>query len=205
MFQAPFDKVVVTVETKYIRNMTSLLKMAAIQNNTSIDPADYVNIVGKVISVPFAITDKRENTGFTAKDILPGDTAIFSHSVIYDLVQLDPEAEPIFRNLVWYKGKEYFLADITHIYAVIRNDKIRMQNGYVMLVEMQQPSKIILNQTTKKSISAFRATVSQTQSGRDYWQGSEVYYHPNKIRLYQINSKPFGIVRDKDILGVKKS
>lgn len=204
-FQAPIDKVVVMVETKYIKNFTTIMKMAAIQNNTSIEPADYVNIVGKVISVPFRISNKREYVGFSAKNILPGDTAIFSHSVIYDFCQTDPEAEPIYRNLVWYKGKEYFVADITHIYAIIRDDKLMMQNGYVMLTNMGETPKIYLTQGQKRKVSAASATVSQAQGGKDYWQGSEVYYNPNKIRLYQINGKPFGIVRDRDILGVKKS
>lgn len=203
MFKAPLNKVVVTVETKYVRNFTSILKMAAIQNDTSIEPADYVNIVGKVVSVPKKISKKREYTGFTADDILPGDTVIFSHSVIYDFCQLDPEAEPIYRNLVWYKGVEFFVADITHIFAVIRDDKIRMQNGYVMLTDMQQPPKIILNAATKRRISAYEATVSQVQRGKDYVQGDTVFYNPNKLRLYQINGKPFGILKDADILGVK--
>ena len=55
MFKAPINRVVLTVDTKYVRNFTSILKMAAIQNNSSVDPSDYVNIMGKVISVPTAI------------------------------------------------------------------------------------------------------------------------------------------------------
>jgi len=205
MFKAPLDKVVVTVDTKYVRNFTSILKMAAIQNDTSIEPADYVNIMGTVVSAPKSISDKREYKGFSAWDILPGDKAIFSHMVIYDFAQLDPEAEPIYKNCVWYGGREFFVADITHIFATIRNDKIRMQNGYVMVTEMQTPPKIILDATTKRSITAYEATVSQVQKDKDYIQGDTVYYNPNKLQLYQINGKPFGILRERDILGVKKA
>lgn len=206
MFKAPLNKVVVKVDTKYVRNFTSILKMAAIQNDTSIEPADYVNIMGTVVSVPIKVShEKREYKGFSAKDILPGDKAIFSHMVIYDFSQLDPDAEPIYKNCVWYKGQEFFVADITHIFAVIRDDKVRMQNGYVMVVDMQTPPKIILNATTKRSISAYEATVSQVQKGKDYVQGDTVFYNPNKLQLYQINGKPFGVLRERDILGVKKS
>lgn len=205
MFKAPINRVVLTVDTKYVRNFTSILKMAAIQNNSSVDPSDYVNIMGKVISVPTAIADKREYAGFSADDILPGDTAIFSHEVIYSFSQTDPEAEPIYKNSVWYKGKEFFVADITQIFAVIRDDKVRMLNGYVMVVEMQTPPKIILTAATKRNITAYEATVSQVQRDKGYIQGDVIYYHPNKLMLYQINGKPFGILRERDILGVKKS
>lgn len=205
MFQAPLDKVVVTVDTKYVRNFTSILKMAAIQNNSSIEQADYVNIMGTVISAPKHISNKREYEGVTSFDILPGDRVIFSHEVIYSFSQLDPEAEPIYRNCVWYGGKEYFVADVNHIFAVIRDDKIRMQNGYVMTVEMENPPKIILDTATRRSISAYSATVSQTQKGKPYVQGDIVYYNPSKMQLYQINGKPFGILRERDVLGVKKT
>lgn len=203
MFSAPLNKVVVTVDTKYVRNFTSILKMAAIQNNTSIEPADYVNIIGKVVSVPKSVSNKRDYAGFSANGLLPGDTVIFSHMVIYDFAQLDPEAEPIYRNCVWYGGKEYFLADITHIFAAIRNDKLYMQNGYVMVTDMQTPPKIILSATTKRNITAYEATVSNVEPGVDYCMGDTIYYNPNKLQLYQINGKPFGILRGRDVLGKK--
>lgn len=205
MFQAPINNVVVTVETKYVKNFTSILRMAAIQNGSSVDPSDYVNIMGKVVSVPKAISDRREYAGFSAHDILPGDTAIFSHEVIYSFSQVEPDAEPIYKNSVWYNGTEYFVADITKVFAVIRDDKIRMLNGYVMVVDMERPGKIILSASQKKNITAYEATVSQVQKGREYKQGDLIYYHPNRLLLYQINGKPFGILREKDILGVKKS
>lgn len=205
MFKPPLDKVVVVVDTKYVRNFSSILKMAAIQNNSSIEAADYVNIMGTVVSTPKAISDKREYKGFSAADMLPGDKAIFSHMVIYDFAQLDPEADPIYKNCVWYKGREYFVADVTHIFATIRDNKIRMQNGYVMVTEMQTPPKIILDAKTKRSISAYEATVSQVQKGKEYIQGDTVFYNPNKLQLYQINGKPFGILRERDVLGIRKA
>jgi hypothetical protein len=110
MFKAPINNLVVTVETKYVKNFTSILRMAAIQNGSSVDPSDYVNIMGKVVSVPKAISDRREYAGFSAHDILPGDTAIFSHEVIYSFSQVEPDAEPIYKNSVWYNGTEYFVA-----------------------------------------------------------------------------------------------
>lgn len=200
--QSAVNRVVVQVETKYVRNFTSILRMAAIQNNTSIEPADYVNIVGKVISAPKSISNKREYEGFSQHDIKPGDTVIFSNQVIYSFVQTDPEAEPIYRNLVWYKGQEYFFADITHIFAVIRDGEIRMQNGYVMVENMEKQAKIYVPQNIKKKISSATAIVSNVDKNNPELKiGDIVYFNPNVIQLYQINGKPFGILSDRHILG----
>lgn len=84
MIRTSKNNVVVRVKTKYIKNITNILKMSAIQQHSTIDPADYVNIVGEVVALPLEIEDKREYKGFGVDDIKIGDTAIFSHSVIYE-------------------------------------------------------------------------------------------------------------------------
>lgn len=203
MFQSPINNVIVKVQTKYIRNFTSLLKIAAIQQGTSIEPMDYVNIIGEVVSVPKVIShNKREYKGFSAHDIQVGDTAIFSYKVIGTTVQKEPDAEPIFKNLINYRDKEYWAVDIIELFAVVRDNQIRMQNGYVMLEEMAKPSMILLHNDTKRLNTTATAIVSNIAKN---WLGVQqfdrVYYNPNKIQLYQINGKPFGIIREKDILG----
>lgn len=210
MFQSAQNNVVVKFERKYIKNFTNIMRLSAIQNNTSIEPADMVNIVGEVVSVPkFISTDKREYKGFSQHDIKKGDTVILSHSVIFDFELTSSDDTPVFKNEVYYKTKEFFVADITHIFAVVRDGKIRMQNGYVMVGEIESPSLIILSQFTKRSISAASAIItnigkSLTHKPRiDAEVGDTVYYNPNKIQLYQVNGKPFGILRQQDILGKK--
>lgn len=210
MFQAAINNVVVRFERKYIKNFTSIMKMAAIQNNTSIEPADCVSIVAEVVSVPKSIsTHKREYKGFSQMDIKPGDTVILSHSVIFDFELTASEDEPVYKNMVYYKAKEYFVADITKIFAVVRDGLVRMQNGYVMVEELEKAPLIILSQFTKRSISCASAIVNYigknlTHEKRiDVEHGDTVYYNPNKVQLYQVNGKPFGILRQKDILGKK--
>jgi co-chaperonin GroES (HSP10) len=210
MFQAAFDYCVVKVKTKYVGNFSSIMKIAAIQNNTSVEPADLVQIVGEIVSVPLAISNKRELKGFTQKDIRPGDTCIMSHSVIFDFMQTEPDAEPIFKNCVWYKGQEYFMAHISHIFATVRGGIVRMQNGYVMLENMEKETKIVLPAHIKKSLRAASATVSQIGKNggaikrTDVNVGNEVFFKPTLLQLYQIKEKPFGILRQKDLLGITK-
>lgn len=209
MFQSALNNIVVKFERKYIKNFTNIMRIAAIQNNTSVEPADMVNIVCEVVSVPKSISDKRDYKGFSTMDIRPGDTAIVSHSVIFDFELTSSADTPVFKNEVYYKTKEYFVADITHVFAVIRGGIVRMQNGYIMTHDMEKPPLIILSQFTKRSISAASAIVTHigkplTHLKRvDVEHGDTVYYNPNKIQLYQVNGKPFGILRQQDILGKK--
>jgi co-chaperonin GroES (HSP10) len=202
MFQAGFNNVFVKVKTKYIGNFTEVMRMSAIQQGATIEPMDYCNIIGEVVSIPIGITNKRDHKGYSVSDVQVGDMAIFSYQVIGTTVQKEPKADPIFKNSVWYKGEEYWAVDITNLFATIRNGQIRMQNGYVMLEQMAKPSVIILSQETAKLNSAATAIVSNIAKN---WlvveQFDRVYYNPNKIQLYQINGKPFGIIRQKDILG----
>lgn len=206
MIQSTLNNVYVRIKSRYIRNFTKILRMAAIQNNTSIEAADFVNIVGEVVSVPMEIsTWKREYRGYSAKDIRVGDTAIFSNLVVYNFVQKDPEAEPIFKNSFWYNGEELWRVDVQNLYAVVRDGEIRMQNGYVMVGEMEKPSPIILSQhTKKKAITAAKAIVTDIEMNPVIKRGDTIYYSPNHIRLHQINEKPFGILRMNQVLGSER-
>lgn len=207
MFVAPVNNVVLSLTTKWIRNFTSLMKMAAIQNNTSIEPADFVQITGKVVSVPKEISSRREYEGFSVSDIRPGDQAIFSYQLVYSFASTSPDADPIYKNLVTYRGKEYWVCDIMNIFAVVRDEKIRMQNGYVMLRDLEKPPMIVLSQATKKSITSASATIGHigkplTHQSRIHADvGDKVFFNPNVLQTYQMNNIPFGIIHQSKILG----
>lgn len=207
MFTPIYNKVLVKFKTKYIRNFTSIMKLAAIQNNTSIEMADMVNIKCEIVAIPKEIKDTWGVTGYSTKDIKPGDYAIVSHAVIFDFLSTAPEEDPVFKNEVFYKGESLFMADIQHIYAIIRDGQIRMQNGYVMLEQLEAPSLIVMPANVKKLINAYHGVVSyighslRGETGIDIQRGDKVYFHPNKIRNYQIEGKPFGIIKQDHILG----
>jgi len=205
MFQSPSNHVMVLPERKYIGNITTLLKSAAIQNFASVDPSDIVNITGKVISVPKMIEKQRDLEGFTTKDIQPGDIAIFAYNVIYDMIQTETEL-PIHRNEIFWQGKEYFAAHIRHIFGVIRNGEIIMINGHVM-VGLFQESKIVLPASMKKIKGTVKAPVlhigypKENEKPINVFQGDMVYFNPLIAQPYQINGKPFVIITQSKILG----
>jgi len=212
-FRPPLNSVIVQIKTKYIRNMTSVLRLAAIQQQSSIDPSDYCNIYGTVVAAPLEVAGWRDYKGYTADDLRVGDVAIFSSSVVAEMAQTDPEADPIFKNSFWWDGQEYWVCDITRIYAVVRAGEIRMQNGYVMVEHIEKQPNIFLPAHIKKSIRTTKAILTQIgrpksgEKGIDCTPGDEVYFNPNIIVTYQIpdpetkEPKEFGILQQKHILG----
>ena len=134
MVQAPSNRVIVLPKSKYVGNLTSILKAASIENGASVDPTDVVSITGEIVSIPKFISPTREYQGFSTKDLKIGDIAIFSYRVIYDHKMVRDERDELVaehRNAVYHDGKEYFTANIKDIFGVIRNGEIIMVNGYV--------------------------------------------------------------------------
>jgi co-chaperonin GroES (HSP10) len=206
MIQSPANKVIVHPKTKYIKHITDLMKRASIQNGASVDPSDVVNIVGEIVSIPATISDTRDYEGFTTEDLQIGDIAIFSYKVIYDLIIKQENGEPVYRNLLPYNGKEYFLCDIRNLFGVIRGEDIVMVNGYVMLTEFEE-DKIITPQAMKKHKKAKQSQIMHIGNPRtsltpiNAKNGDTVYFNSQKAQHYQINDKKFIILQQEKILG----
>ena len=208
MIQATTNSVIVRVDHKYTSNLSSILKLASIQNDATVDPADLVNILGEVVSLPKRIDNKREYMGYSTENIQVGDTAIFSFSVILDLIEQGEGKDPIYKNNFFYRGKDYFLCDITKLYAVIREGEIIMQNGYVMGTPIEE-SKIILPASMRNMKKASHSTVMHighprtTEKQIEAIEGDVFYVNPNTVEKYQINKKHFIITQQSKVLGIK--
>ncbi len=206
MIQSPENKVIVSVPTRYIKNMTDLLKRSAIQNNSSVDQTDFVQITGTVISVPKRISTTRDYEGFTAKEIQPGDMVIFDYSVIYDQIIKKENEDPVYKNLIMFRGKEFWAADITRIFAIVRGEQIIMINGYVMATPFVE-SKIIIPASMKQEkgcVSSEVMHVGMPKTNRlpiSIQPYDTIYYNPVIAQKYQINNKPFVILQQHQILG----
>lgn len=207
MVQSPLNNVVVKIKHKFTEGITGVAKLAAIQNLSSINIEDYVTITGDVVSPPLEISKRREYAGYGCSDIKPGDTAIFSYSVVSDMVQDSPETPPKFKNSFWYNGAEYFNCDILRLFAVIRDGEIRMQNGYVMLSEIEKPALIFLPNNLKKTVGVSSGVVSAIGDPLNGCKkvsskvGDTVFFNPNVVQSYKINGKPFYIIPQHHILG----
>ena len=206
MTQSQVNNVIVKVKTKYIGNISKILQLSAIQNGSSVDSVDLVNIMGEIVSLPRTISDKIGYKGFSTKDLQVGDTAIFSYNVIHDFVIPAEDADPIYRNRLMYEGEEYFLADITRIFGVIRNEEIIMVNGYVMASEFSE-SSLVLPASLKKIKKAAETDVMHIgfpklqEENINVIQGDRIYFNSMTAQKYQINQKPFSIIQQNKIFG----
>ena len=117
MIESPANKLIVYPKTKYTKNITDLMKRSSIQNGASVDPADVVNIMGEIMSIPKYISPTNDYKGYSTKDLRVGDIAIFSYKVIYDLIIKQENGEPVYKNLLTFNGKEYFTCDIRNLFA----------------------------------------------------------------------------------------
>ncbi len=209
MIQAPANTVLVKVKNVFNRHFSNIAKTAFSDNNASdVNPADYVTIVGGVVSVPRRITtERREYVGFTTENIRPGDTAIFSYSVIYELDISDQNQK--FKNCFWYKGQEYWAADILKVFGVIRDGNIMMVNGYCMIEKMKPISTLILPNHLKNMLNVSEAVATKLSfrsphSLRNILPGDTVFYNPLKVQKYTLpTGKEIGIIEDKHLMGNK--
>src|SRR5690606_11302359 len=124
-----------------------------------------------------------------------GDIAIFRYDVVFNYV-INVETDTLeYKNMIWYKGKEYWLVDIQQIFGVIRNSSIKMVNGYCMLENVSKESQIVLPQSMKRIVRAKEATLSHIGSNLeglkmiDAFPGDTVYVNPFKIQNYHIKEK----------------
>ena len=206
MIQAPANKVIVHPKTKYIQHISDLMKRSSIQNGATVDPSDIVNIVGEIVSLPMQISETKDYEGYSTENLQIGDMAIFSFKVIYDLIIKQEHGEPVYKNLVKYDGKEFFLCDIRNLFGVIRGEDIIMVNGYVMATEFEQ-DKIIISQTIKTAKKTKSSQVMHIGNNRHNLrkiganQGDTIFFDGSKVQHYEINKKKFIILQQEKILG----
>lgn len=209
MFRSPVNNVIVQVDKKWVSGITDVLRQAQLNPGNQLNPADCVNIVGTIVSLPRAISNAIGYKGFSASELRVGDTAIFRYDVIFAFAEQKENQDPIHKNEIFYGGKSYWAADIQKIFGVIRNGEIVMVNGYCMIEEMSNPSGLILPQSLKKLMQAQTATISHIGNNLthlprlDVQPGDKVFFNPLIVQNYQIKGKKFGIISQKHIFGKK--
>lgn len=206
MIISPQDKILVTVKSKYTKDFGSLTKRFAIDQGTSVHLEDLVSIVGTVASLPKTLSKRNIDNGYSMDEIKVGDMLIFSFSVIYDFYQKEVDGDLLYRNRIFYNGRDYWMADITKIFAIIRGDKIIMINGFVMAATFDedkiftQPShKTVRKCKSSKVIYMGNPKTNAKKIGVK--PGDVIYYNPAKVQKYQINNKPFIILTQQQVLG----
>lgn len=207
-FKAGFDNVVVSIKSKSIGNFTDIWRAANMNPSSQLNPADLVQIIGEVVSVPCAVsTWRRDHEGFSTEHIRVGDRVFFRYDVVFDLVEDMESEKPIHRNRVGYIDKEYWLVDITKLFAIIRGEEVIMLNGYVLLEDMSEKRMIVLPEHLSHIDATSSATVAAigyphgNHKPIDVQNGDKVYFNHRRVQEYTLADKKFGVTRQQDILG----
>lgn len=206
MIQAPQNNILVKIGNTFIRQVSDIMRVASSEaGNTKLNPADLAQIVGTVISVPRGCKDRPGVVGYSAKDIRPGDTLVFRYDVVYSF---DTKRKK-WRNMFYFNDQEFWICDIIKAFFVIRDEAIIMLNGYCMVEGIADPPQIVLPESMR-NISEI-GTAVLTHIGRPLEgktpistrQGDTVYFIPKRVQRYEIKGRPFGILRQQDIMGAK--
>jgi co-chaperonin GroES (HSP10) len=202
--------VLLTVKSKFTQDFDKMIGMANLNPASRVNPADYVNIVGEIVAVPRSIAQRKDLKGYSTQDLQVGDTALFSYQVIYNIQEL-PDGKFLFRNQLNYKNLEVFRAGISQIFAVIRDGQIIMVNGYVMLDNISEPSRLVLATSKRMTPNAVSANVTAignpltTSRPIEVEMGQTVYLDHKKIQHYTYKDMKFGIVQQRHIYAAEIS
>jgi len=204
--QSPMDNLIVSIKSKYTKDFGTLTKRLSIGDATSVHVEDFAQIVGTVVSLPKSISQKNIDNGYSLEGINVGDTVIFAFNVVFDFYQKEPDGAPIYRNRISTGLKDYWLADITKIFGVIRGEEVSMVNGFVMATPFKgdliftQPQNR-RSRVAKSSEVMWVGSPRTTQKPIDIQQGDTIFYNPKKTTKYQINDKPFIILSQQNVFG----
>jgi hypothetical protein len=206
MIQSLQNNIICSIYPKFISGYSNIIKAANSNPGSQLNPADLVNIVGTVVSIPKRITtDKWGYQGYSTKDIQVEDKLIFSYTIVYNLEEVEFSDVPLYKNMFWYQGKEYWKVDIQQAFAVIRDNEIIMLNGYCMVEDMDVEAKIYLPQYLQRIAKTGSGILSHIGNPLEHKekitakQGERIYYNPNLLQRYQIKDNKFGIIRQDQI------
>jgi co-chaperonin GroES (HSP10) len=205
MFQPILNNVLIKVKTKYIGNYTNIMKAANLNPGNQLNPAELVNIMGEIVALPLKVEDRPGIKGFSIKDMQVGDVAIFRYDLIFSINMVGDQLQ--YKNLVWHKGQELWSCSIDKIFAVIRDEKIIPVNGYCFVENLSDPTTIVLPQYMRRFTKAASGTLTQIGNNLTHLDnieakvGDTVYFDPSLISVYQMKGKPFGVIKQHQILG----
>lgn len=202
--QSPINDLIVQIKSTYQD------KIGNIWIDTKFDPTQHATIVGKVHSIPlYVVQDRPDYKGYSTKDVQVDDTVIMRYDVtsMYKLQKKD-EA-PTYKHYFMYKGEHYWRAAIIKCFAVIRGLDIIMLNGYLMTELPPLPPRIYVPGNVKSVIRTVplivRYSGNPLEGAEDIGvqPGDTVHVNPSIVQTYQINGKPFCIVKQSQVCGIE--
>lgn len=205
MIQAPINDLIVKIES------THRDKIGHIYIDTKFDPTEHATIVGKVHSIPrYVVQDRPDYKGYSTKNVQIGDTVIMRYDVTSMYKEQKPNEAPTYKHYFMYRGEHFWRAAIIKCFAVIRGLDMIMLNGYLMTELPPPPPRIFVPGHHKNMIRAVGVVVRYAGNPLEGVDdigakpGDTVFVNPTVIQTYQVNGKPFCIVKQSQVLGVEE-
>lgn len=211
--QTPINKLIVTLEKKLYDSRT-FESGQTIYFDPSWHPEEYAMLKAKVVSVPPGVINRNDYKGYTIS-MEPGDEILIRYDVVFAYKDQPDRDTPVYKNLIFEyneqfeKFEELWLCDILQVFAIIKDGKYHMINGFVMLEPIVDKradftSRIIRPDSFNNVLIKDRAIV-QAANSKDLpiSVGDTVYINPNMVMQYQLNMDKFYIIKEHYILAIQ--
>lgn len=204
----PLNIFLVTITQKFYDEIT-FESGITLYHDTTFHPEEHAMLQAKVVAVPKGIQQRQDYAGMTI-DIREGDEILMRYDVVYSYYDQPDRATPVYKNILYHSGEEYWKVDIQQIFAVIRDGVTTMLNGYVLCEQYNEAvSHSFLYvpehyQTVQRKDKLRVKNIGKALQGYpslDVQEGDIVYCSPGVAQTYRINREEFCIIKQSHILG----
>jgi hypothetical protein len=196
---SPQNKIIVKIERKYY-DQIKFRSGIVLYKDTSAHPEDNACIEGTVISVPRSIICRPDYDGYVC-DIEPGCKILMRYDVIYSYTNQPDRDTPVYKNLLYYEGQEYWQVDIQQIFAVVADIATRMLNGYIQCRQVDDCATytglMVVPFKMEAPDDLYKVIYSDTPG---IASNDIIITYPSVAQRYQIDEEVFYILRSRHVL-----
>lgn len=201
----------VTIEKKFY-DVVNSESGVMLYKDTTFHPEEAAMIIGKVVSVPKTIQKRLDYEGVTCP-VRPGDTILMRYDVVSSYKDQPDRSTPTYKNVLLYKGVEYWRVNILQVFAILTGSKWKMINGYVLCNPMKKindfGSTLIVPDSYRESLCndtmkvRYIGETLTTEQPLPIYAGKEIHVKPKVAQHYELpNGDSFYIIKQSHILGV---
>lgn len=206
---APVNKLLVSIEKKLYDSRT-FESGKTIYFDPTWSPEEYAMLKATVVSVPPSIIKRKDYEGYEVL-VRPGDEILIRYDVVFAYKDQPDRDSPIYKNLIFNynqlfeKFEELWLCDILQVFAIIKDGRYFMINGFVMLdiiTEKQEDfSALIARPDSYNNQELKHMAIVKASANPNMATGDTVFINPQTVMCYQLNLTKFYIIKEQYILG----
>lgn len=182
--------------------------------DTTYHPEESAMLEAEVYATPMSMIKRADYEGMRI-DVRPGDKILVRYDVVFSYKNQPDRDTPVYKNVLLFRGDEYWKVDMQQIFGKKRGYDYEMLNGYVycepvqeLLPDHQWLARPLHFQTRMRND---RMRVKYIGLSLEHLPelsvlpGDIIYVHTGLAQRYEINGKPFFIVKQSHILGKEEN